>query len=189
MAERDHEAEQVIAELSRSLPGWGRRDATDPRGLARELLIVSLVLDRAAPGDVLGQLSRAVRVYERDGARTVSALKKCASHARALLRFGRVDGVGLTLAASRLQGEGETFFRALDHLVQRVNKAEALGARVETLARARRNRGAAAQLRVLSALIELRGRADLGDEGAATEIDLIRSFLVGGQSPARYAAE
>lgn len=189
MSQRDHEAERILAELAAMLPGWGRRDATDPRGLARELLIASLVLDRSAPGDVLGQLSRAVRVYERDGARTVSALKKCASHARALLRFGRVDGMALTLAASRLQGEGEPYYRALDHLIQRVNKAEALGARIETLARARRNRGSAAQLRVLSALIELRGRADLGDEGAVTEIDLIRSFLVGGGAQVRYAAE
>lgn len=189
MADRDHDAERVLAELADTLPGWGRRDATDPRGLARELLIASLVLDRGAPGDVLGQLSRAVAVYQRDGARTVSALKKCASHARALLRFGRVDGLTLTLAASRLQGEGETYYRALDHLIQRVNKAEALGARIETLARARRNRGAGAQLRVLSALIELRGRADLGDEVAVTEIDLIRSFLVGGASQARFAAE
>ena len=53
MADRDQEAERILAELADILPGWGRRDATDPRGLARELLIASLVLDRVAPGDVL----------------------------------------------------------------------------------------------------------------------------------------
>jgi hypothetical protein len=189
-ATSDRQAQTVLAELAKALPGWGGRDGADPRGLARELVIVTLALQHLERGEAATHLARAVRLYEAEGRRTLSALKKCASHARALLRYGRVEGTAVTSLSAGLELQGPALYRALDSLVLRINKAEALGARIETLSRTRRTRGApGAGLRVLSAVLDLRTRAEAGEGGAATELNLIRSLLAPSGIGLRYAAE
>lgn len=165
----------IVALVRRALPDWASPQSR--RGLARELVILALLLDRVRPGGLEHQLTEAVRDEEAKGRRTRMAIRKCASEARGLLRYGQVGGRPLAAAADAVAARGAALILEIEALVMSVRKGEALGARVHSLAGERGGRPAKGGLRVLSALVRLGDMAEAGDAHADTELRLIEDYL------------
>jgi hypothetical protein len=167
----------VMTLLREAMPDWGSVQFGAGRGLARELVIVALLLERASPRGVEQQLARAVRHEEGEGRRSRMAIRKCASEARGLLRYGRVAGGSLTEAADAIEAEGVVLARRVEALVMSVRKSHALEARMANLGGERGGRPPRGALRVLTALIQLGDLAQAGDPRADTELRLIEDYL------------
>ncbi len=167
----------VVSLLRQALPDWGCVELGAGRGLARELVIVALLLDRFSPGGVEQQLAKAVRHEEAGGRRSRMAIRKCASEARGLLRYGQAAGRSLTEAAEAIEEEGVALARQTEALVMSVRKSHALEARMESLGGEKGGRPARGALRVLTALIQLGDMAQAGDPKADTELRLIEDYL------------
>lgn len=173
----DPEADAVLARLRAARPDWGRSGGGNRRGLPREMLATALMLELNRPGELARHLERAAAAFARLGERSPAALRKCASHARAFLHYGRTGGRSLAEAAADLDPGAPDVVDRVEALVRALDLSGALAQRIEDLGGVRGGRPSAPQLRALSAVISLVDRAQAGDGLAATEIDLIRSYL------------
>lgn len=165
----DLEAANVVALLREHISGNPHHSQ---RGLARELAICTLMLERAHPGMPDENLLRIVACYRRSKRNTPAMLKKCASHARALLRFGEVQGKPLLAVAACLDGHALDVLAAIDQALLQVSLRETLAHRAHEA-----RKGGRESMSVLKALVDLSERADDGDEEAQTELRLISAFF------------
>lgn len=147
------------------------------RGLARELLVIALLLERANPGGMDENLLRAVALYRRTRRSTANTLKKCASHARAMLQYATVDGRPLAEAAAALEGDADRVLAAVDAMVLAIHTKDALTHRAAQLAHASGGRPFKNAMGVLRAVVDLSERASFGDSRAQTELRLISAFI------------
>lgn len=147
------------------------------RGLARELLVIALLLERADPGALDENLLRAVALYRRTQRSTANTLKKCASHARAMMRFATVDDRPLAEAVAAVEGDDDQVLAAVDEMVLAIPTKDALAHRAAQLAHASGGRPFKNAMGVLRAVVDLSERASFGDARAQTELRLISAFI------------
>jgi hypothetical protein len=173
----DIEADAALSALREVRPAWGQANAVGGRGLARDLLLLALILNARRPAALTEHLRRAAAATLRSRLRSAAAVRKCASHARAFLTYGAVAGRAFMAAAEEIRGEGLALIEKAEALVSSIDVGGALEARVVDLSGARGGRPPRAQLKVLSAVIGALDRARAGDSLAATEVALIRAYL------------
>ena len=146
------------------------------RGMARQMAMCALLMEREDPMGLDQCLVRTMRVFREAETTTQAALKKSASEARAILRYGVADAPQ-TLVAH--QGEDvERFLSSIDEMLLSIRPREVLDRRAQHLAGQRGGRPAIAAFRVLSAVARLKASAGSGDTKAKAELRLLRTFLL-----------
>lgn len=167
--------DQVRAHVERQTRQGERGQA---RGMARQMAIAALLLERHDEAGLDVNLERVVRVYRDSHASTPAALKKHASEARAILRYGMADGEALPESAAALPGEGERLIARLDELIRSIPTREIFARRARHLSGQRGGRPTGAAFRVLNAVARLKEIAGSGDPKAEAELRLVRTFLL-----------
>lgn len=145
---------------------------TQPRGMARQMAMAVLLLERQDPVGLDHNLIRVVRVYQAAEVTTPAALKKHASEARAILRYG-VDA-----AATARATNGDDALVEIDETILAIKPREVLERRAHDLSGQRGGRPSTALFKVLSAVAKLKEVAGSGDPRAETELKLVRTFLL-----------
>jgi hypothetical protein len=145
-----------------------------PRGMARQMAMAVLLLEQQEPAGLDHNLIRVVRVYHAAQATTPSALKKHASEARAILRYGVADE-DLTTAAN--DGADEALAQ-IDEMILSIKPKEMLERRALDLSGQRGGRPSNSLFKVLSAVAKLKEVAGAGDLKAEAELKLVRTFLL-----------
>jgi len=167
--------DQVLAYVERRAR---QGESGQARGKGRQMAIAALLLDRRDPAGLDVNLERVARVYRDGHASTPAALKKHASEARAILRYGMADGEALPESAAALPGEGERLIARLDELIRSIPTREIFARRARHLSGQRGGRPTGAAFRVLSAVAKLKEIAGSGDPKAEAELRLVRTFLL-----------
>lgn len=144
-----------------------------PRGMARQMAMAVLLLERQDPMGLDHNLIRVVRVYHAAQATTPAALKKHASEARAILRYG-VAG-DLTPAAAN--DDLDEALAGIDEMILSIKPKEMLERRAMDLSGQRGGRPSNSLFKVLSAVAKLKEVAGAGDPKAEAELKLVRTFL------------
>jgi hypothetical protein len=149
-----------------------------PRGMARQMAMATLLLERLDPAGLDHNLIRVVRVYHAARATTPAALKKHASEARAILRYGVAEEGGPGgLASLSDDGAGEALAR-IDAMILSIRPKEMLERRAQELSGQRGGRPSNSLFKVLSAVARLKAVASAGDPKAEAELKLVRTFLL-----------
>ena len=145
-----------------------------PRGMARQMAMAVLLLERQDPKGLDHNLVRVVRVYHAAQATTPAALKKHASEARAILRYGVADA-GMTGAAN---DDADEALARIDAMILSIKPKEMLERRAQDLSGQRGGRPSNSLFKVLSAVAKLKEVAGAGDPKAEAELKLVRTFLL-----------
>jgi hypothetical protein len=143
-----------------------------PRGMARQMAMAVLLLERRDPAGLEQNLRRVVRVYQAAGVTTPAALKKHASEARAILRYG-VDEATAARATT-----GDDALVEIDKTILAIRPREVLERRAHDLSGQRGGRPSTDLFKVLSAVAKLKEVAGSGDPRAEAELKLVRTFLM-----------
>ncbi len=143
-----------------------------PRGMARQMAMAVLLLERRDPAGLDHNLIRVVRVYQAADVTTPAALKKHASEARAILRYG-IDAE----ATARATTGGDALVE-IDETILAIKPREVLERRAHDLSGQRGGRPSSDLFKVLSAVAKLKEVAGAGDPRAETELKLVRTFLL-----------
>lgn len=170
----DFQARAVVA-LTTAFVDRMARDCGAVRGMARQMVMCALLLEQEDGQGLEVNLDRAVRVYREAGLTTLAALKKHASEARAILRYGVVGEGGSVIAAL---GEGGRTLEEIDEMLQGIKTRETFERRAQDLSGQRGGRPSTAAFRVLSAVAKLKAHAGGGDPKAEAELRLVRTFLL-----------
>jgi hypothetical protein len=145
-----------------------------PRGMARQMAMAALLLERQDPMGLEHNLTRVARVYQAAQATTPAALKKHASEARAILRYG-VTQDGLVPPAN---DDAEEALARIDEMILAIKPKEMLERRAVELSGQRGGRPSNSLFKVLSAVARLKEFAGAGDPKAGAELKLVRTFLM-----------
>jgi hypothetical protein len=144
-----------------------------PRGMARQMAMAVLLLEQQDPVGLDHNLIRVVRVYHAAQTTTPAALKKHASEARAILRYGVAEEGGWAAA----NHEAEEALAQIDAMILSIKPKEMLERRAQDLSGQRGGRPSNSLFKVLSAVAKLKEVACAGDPKAEAELKLVRTFL------------
>lgn len=174
--ETNIEAEAAVAAVQDYIERRAHEEGgAQPRGMARQMAMAVLLLERRDPAGLDHNLIRVVRVYHAAQATTPAALKKHASEARAILRYG-VAEEGVAAAAN---DDADEVLARIDATILSIRPKEMLERRAHDLSGQRGGRPANSLFRVLSAVAKLKEVAGAGDPKAEAELKLVRTFLLG----------
>lgn len=143
-----------------------------PRGMARQIAMCVLLLERLDPQGSNSSLPRIVRVFQAAGATTPAALKKYASEARAILQYG------VARDDMHLPADPGSALIQIDDLILAIRPREIFERRARHLSGQRGGRPGSGLFKVLSAVALLKQNAGSGDPKAEAELRLVRTFLL-----------
>lgn len=144
-----------------------------PRGMARQMAMAVLLLERQEPVGLDDNLIQVSRVYHAAQVTTPAALKKHASEARAILRYG----VAVEGGCAAANDDTDEALAQIDAMILSIKPKEMLERRAQDLSGQRGGRPSNSVFKVLSAVARLQEVAGAGDAKAAAELKLVRTFL------------